>query len=210
MEKEGWLAAHEVLRFVDFRGDHRHRALFARQKQRQPSKCFSASFCSTRVLDISCPHAARRTGCGVQLRVSTTTAPDNATARASPSSRHHPSTGAPAAPAATADDVTCEGTNLYYPALLSDALEFLGAGLCWRLDKASSALHLGGEADGSVAGGPAAGERAGERGAAPVAAGVAGGVWPLQGPSDPAGLLVAHVLRIDAGTMEAVSAGQVG
>lgn len=106
--------------------------------------------------------------------------------------------------------------NIYYPALLSDALEFLGAGLCWRLDKASSALRLLGrecgigEVEGAVDGGPAAGGRAGERGAAAVVAGVAGGVWPLQGLSHPADLLVAHVLRIDAGTMEAVSAGQVG
>lgn len=163
----------------------------------------------------SCRHAARRTGCGVQLRVSTTAAPVNATAPPSPSSRHN----APGGPATPTDPAPCQGTNLYYPALLSDALEFLGAGLCWRLGKASSALRLvprecgvGEEAEGSVTGGSANGERVGgERGAAPVVAGgTAGGVWPLQGPSDPAELLVAHVLRIDVGTMGALSARQVG
>eukprot|EP00752_Nemacystus_decipiens_P002252 g2133.t1 len=148
---------------------------------------------------------ARRTGCGVQLRVSTTAAPVNATVPFSPLSRHR-------APAGIVDPAPCEGASLYYPALLSDALEFLGAGLCWRLDKASTALCLVprecriGEAGGGVTGRGATGERADrERGAAPVVAGAAAGVWPLQGLSDPAELLVAHVLRIDAGTMEAAS-----
>lgn len=167
------------------------------------------------------PHTARRTGCGVQLRVSTTTAPGDATAPPS-SPRHHPgpvTPAAPVSPATVANPATCEGTTLYYPSLLSDALEFLGAGLCWRLDKAFSALHLAPrergieQADGDVVGGPAAGDggrAGGEWGATPTVAGAAGGVRPLQGPSNPADLLVAHVLRIDAGTMEAASAGQVG
>lgn len=156
----------------------------------------------------------------MQLRASTSAAPANVTAPPSPSLRHRSSPGAPAAAAAAAaaDPAASEGANLFYPALLSDALEFLGAGLLWRLDKASSALRLvpnargAGEAEGGgVGGGAAAGEPAGGRGAAPVvAAGVAGGVWPLQGPSDPADLLVAHVLQIDAGAMEAVYGGQVG
>lgn len=136
-------------------------------------------------------HAARRVGCGVQLRVRSTTSSDAAAAAA----------------AATTGDSRCAGTNLYFPEILSDALEFLGAGLCWRLDKASAALHLssrGGVERGVVSG--LTGEGPADKPGAPrVVEGL-----PLQGPSDPAILLIKHLLRIDTGTMEAASASQVG
>lgn len=151
-----------------------------------------------------CVRAACRMGCGMQLRVSTTMA----------SGTTVPSPGRPstAAFAAGTTDSTCDGPNLYYPALLSDALEFFGAGLCWRLDKASVALHLPANEDGGGAvwgfegdvSDPTAGERAGI-GGTPVI-----GVLPLQGESDPSILMMAHVLQIDAWKMEAISAGQVG
>lgn len=142
-------------------------------------------------------HAARRVGCGIQLRVRTTL-PSDAVA-------------AVAANAATTTDSCCAGTNLYFPELLSDALEFLGAGLCWRLDKASASLNVLSPRDGGV--------EEGRSGVFDVAAEVPADIRRapqvvggslLQGPSDPAALLITHVLRIDTGAMEAASASQVG
>ncbi|CAM9143971.1 unnamed protein product [Scytosiphon promiscuus] len=78
---------------------------------------------------------AHRTGCGVQLRVSTTMAPHSTAPRPGPS-------GASTSAAASDIKISGEGAHLYYPALLSNALAFFGAGLCWRLDKASAALNL--------------------------------------------------------------------
>lgn len=148
--------------------------------------------------------AARRTGSGMQLRVSTTMQ----------SCAGVPSPGRPntADFAAGTTGTICDGASLYYPALLSDALGFFGAGLCWRLDKTYIALHVSTHDDrGGVVRGfegdashPISRESAGN-GEVPVI-----GVLPLQGGSDPSILLMAHVLQIDTWKMEAVSAGQVG
>lgn len=140
----------------------------------------------------------------MQLRVSTTMK----------SSAGIPSPGRPntAAFAAGAADSVYDGASLYYPSLLSDALGFFGAGLCWRLNKTCIALHLSTHDDrGGVVWGfegdvshPIAGEPAGDGEASVI------GVSPLQGRSDPSILLMAHVLQIDTWKMEAVSARQVG
>lgn len=152
---------------------------------------------------LCCSRAARRTRSGMQLRVS----PTMASGAAVPSPAY-PST---AVFAAGTTGSICDGASLYYPALLSDALEFFGAGLCWRLDKASIALHLpahddrgaavwGSEEDVSQ---PTAGEVAGNEGVLVIRA------PPLHGASDPTILLMAHVLQTDAWKMEEISAVQV-
>lgn len=112
----------------------------------------------------------------------------------------------------------CSGANPYYPALLSDALIFLGGGLGWGLAKASAAANLSpppgagtGEGSGGVAG-DIVSEVANSRGGA---GGEAGRGDPaveaslLQGKPSAALLLMTHILRIDVGELEAASAMQV-
>lgn len=102
-------------------------------------------------------------------------------------------------------DISGEGANLYYPALLSNAIAFFGAGLCWRLDKASAALDLS-----------AAGVDLVERGLEEDVAGSTSGKGLsisekyIFAVPDPVMLLMAHVLEIDKIEVEAVLIHQVG
>ena len=158
-------------------------------------------------------HAARRVGCGVQVRPRTVLLP-------TPPATHHGRATASSSSATTTTTTTgatipgCSGANPYYPALLSDALTFVGGGLCWGLAKASAAANLSpppgagtGEGSGGVAGNVVS-EEADSRGEAgrgdpAVEASV------LRGKPSAALLLMTHMLRIDVGEVEAASAMQV-
>lgn len=111
------------------------------------------------------------------------------------------------AASASAARTTVGGTNPYFPALLSDILVFLGAGLCWGLSKASAAVNPT-----SLYAGAAA-ELECEEGIVPKAnAGRRSNYeahFPLQAPPDRALLIMKHVLNIDAGALSTDCAYQV-
>lgn len=157
-------------------------------------------------------HAARRVGCGVQIRPRAVLLPTPAAAP-----RGHATTSSAATTTTTAATTPgCSGANPYYPTLLSDALTFLGGGLSWGLKKASAAANLSppsdvGAGEGSgVAGGVVSEEASrgaaggdGARGHPAVEASL------LQGKASAALLLMTHLLRIDLEELETASAMQV-
>lgn len=102
-------------------------------------------------------------------------------------------------------DISGEGASLYYPALLSNALAFFGAGLCWRLKKASAALNL------STAG-VGLGGRESEDDGPGSANGKRSGISDkiIEGAPDPVKLLMSHVLQMNEGEAEARVVRQVG
>lgn len=147
-------------------------------------------------------NAARRVGCGVQLRPRPTAPPIFERLGG-----HAPAFGGDLTSTSGATD----STNPYYPSLLCDTLAFFGVGLCWGLEKASAAANLLGPGVGIDAGLNAEGGLVSEstgRARGRNWRTSAGKTPPLQGAPEPALLVMKHVLGIDS--VEKVYADEVG